>query len=132
MLTSHLERFAAGAETRRIGPVEGLRIEGKSLRVLPQDEEVLQFDGDQWREGQDRFLALVIDSPTFVQVENKAGDLVRRYGPFGHLRLVYGAIRTSKDGRRTLARFDERKGLWHVYNDASDWPKVAFVPSNGA
>ena len=47
MLTLLLERSAEGAEARQIGPIAGLRIEGKSLRILPQDEEVLQFDGDQ-------------------------------------------------------------------------------------
>ncbi|MBI3839906.1 MAG: hypothetical protein HY288_18435 [Planctomycetia bacterium] len=100
----------------------------RSLRILPLDFEILRLSEDQWRDEQDSFAALVIDSPTLVYAERSRRSKGRFYGPFGHIRLVHGSIRTLKGGRRTLARFNPIDSVWHIDDDHSDWPSVIFFP----
>ena len=128
MLTMHLEQSCNGFESRRIGPVDGLRIVRTSVRVLPLDVEILRLSGDQWRNEGESFVALVIDSPILVYAERSRRSKGRFYGPFEHIRLVHGTIQTLKGGRRTLARFNPIDSVWHVYDDHSDWPTVIFFP----
>jgi hypothetical protein len=128
MLTIHLEKTCCNAEHRQIGPVDGLRIERKSLRVLPLNVEVLRLQGDQWRDDDNCFDALVIDALTLVYVERSRRDKGNFYGPFEHIRVMHGAIRTSADDRRTLARFNVFDSTWHIGADHTDWPTVMFLP----
>ena len=128
MLTMHLERSRDGAEGRWIGPVDGLRIVGRSLRVLPLNVEILRLAGDQWRDDDNSFVTLVIDSGALVYVERSRRTKGVFYGPFKHIRLVHGTIQTSKDGRQTLARFNTIDQVWHICADQSGWPSVIFFP----
>lgn len=128
MLTMHLEKTWRRADRRQIGPVDGLRLERNSLRILPLNAEILSLRGDQWRDDEDCFDALVIDAPTLVYVERCRRVKGIFYGPFRHIRVVHGAIRTSKDERRTLGRFNVFDNSWHIIADHTDWPTVMFFP----
>jgi hypothetical protein len=128
MLTIHLEKAWCQTHQRQIGPVDGLRIVRRSLRVLPLNVEVLRLSGDQWRNEHDAFAALVIDSLTLVYGERCRRVKGRFYGPFERIRLAHGTIQTMKGGRRTLARFNPIESVWHVFDDQSDWPTVIFFP----
>jgi hypothetical protein len=100
------------------------------LRVLPLEVEILRLGGDQWRDDDNSFFTLVIDSPTLVYVERCRRFKGIFYGPFEFIRLAHGTIQTSKGGRRSLARFNPIDGLWYIYADHGNWPTVTFLPCN--
>lgn len=128
MLTMHLEESWDGAQSRHLAPVDGLRIAGRSLRVLPLNVEFLRLSGDQWRNDDCSFSALVIDSRTLIYVQRSRRVKGRFYGPFDRVRLVNGTVQTSIDGRCILGRFNPFDNVWHIYHDESDWPMMVFWP----
>ena len=123
-----LEKTWCHTEHRQIGPVDGLRIDRKSLRILPLNVEVLRLLGDQWRSDDDCFDALAIDAPTLIYVERSRRHKGVFYGPYEYIRVVHGAIRTSKDERQTLAHFNVFDCVWHVAADHTNCPTVMFFP----
>ena len=129
MLTLYLEQSWQGAERRQLEPVVGLRIVGRSVRILPREIEILRLIGNQWRDDEDTFDAFVIESSTLVYVERGRNCKRRFYGPFDYIRMEYGTIYASRDRRRTLGCFSPFGEKWHTYPDHADWPAVILFPS---
>jgi hypothetical protein len=129
MLPIQLERSWNGLDGRRIGPVDGLRINGASLRILPLDVEILRLVGDRWRMDEEDYAGLTIESPTLVYVERSRRIKGRFYGPFDFLRVSQREIYTSNDRRLTLARYSPLDRQWHVCHDGTHWPRMLFFPS---
>src|SRR5262245_25037534 len=104
MLTLQLEQSRQVANRRLLGPIGGLRLQGRSARILSTIREVLRLVGNQWCDQGFVFDALLIEEPTLLYAEeNHTG---KSYGPFEFLRIECGTIYISKDLRRTIGRFD--------------------------
>src|SRR5690242_8769032 len=100
MFTIYLERPWGGAvAAHRIGPVHGVRIDRRSLRLHPSREEIARLSGDQWSRGGVGFDALVIPYPALIYVERSRRHKGRFYGPFKYLRVAHGAVFTSRKAR---------------------------------
>ena len=129
MLAVQLERSWDGLDGHRIGPVDGLRIDGLSLRVLPLNVEILRFIADYWRIDNQRFTGLTIESPTLIYVERSRRLKGQFYGPFDFVRLSRMKIYTSEDARQTFSQFNILDGNWHLCHDNTHWPRIILLPS---
>ena len=130
MLAIYLEPLLCGSEGRRIGPVDGVRLDGASLKSLPLNVEMLRLAGDQWRAKEDRFAGLVIKTRTLVYAERSRRTKGEFYGPFELIRVDRTSIYSSRDDRRTFARFNPIDGDWHLCADGTNWPSLVLFPCN--
>ena len=129
MLAIELQRTWEGIGGRRIGPVDGLRFDGRSLRVLPLNVEILRLAGDRWMGENESFVGLVIESPTIIYVERSRRVRGHFHGPFDFVRILNTAIYTSMDMRQTFARFNYLDDDWHLCHNGENWPRLMLFPS---
>ena len=126
MFTIYLEHPRRTAKVQRIGPVHGVRINRRSLRLHPNSEEIVRLRGNQWLHGGVTFDALVIPSPALIYVERSRRDKGRFYGPFDCLRVTHGAVFTSWKARMALGWFNVLDDALCVELDQSIWPTIMF------
>jgi hypothetical protein len=128
VLAIYLEPLLRGAEGRHIGPIDGVRLDGVSLKALPLNVEMLRLAGDQWRASEDSFAGLVIKTLTLVYAERSRRTKGIFYGPFELIRIDRAVIYTSRGDRRTFACFNSIDGDWHICADGTNWPSLILLP----
>jgi hypothetical protein len=128
MLAVQLERSWDGLDRCRLPPIDGLRIDGISLRILPLNTEILRLVGDQWRTDNESFAGLVVETPILVYAERSRRSKGRFYGPFDFVRVSHTSIYSSINERRTFARFNPIDCDWHLCPDQSNWPRIILLP----
>ena len=128
MLAIQLERSKDGFDGPRLGPVNGLQLEGQSLRTLPFNIEVLRLIGNLWATGSERFIGLTIETPTLIYAERSRRSKGKFFGPFQFIRVSHATIYASENRRQTIAKFNPIDNDWHLCEDHSNWPRIILLP----
>ena len=127
MLALRFEHPGQG-EALTVGPAPYFRIEGRSLRAGPADEEVGHYEGGAWHLGERTFLTATAESPARVHFEGDGEPCAGAHGPFAQVRLVDGAIRHGPQSHGLLAKYDEEAQSWYVYAEQKSCPAAVLSP----
>ncbi len=113
----------SSAHPRQImaGPLAEIRFDAFGVTGRPGGHTVAQFSNRMWQVGGRHFTRCECREPARVRFEDTRGRLTDPLGPFSSVHLYGGSLYVEK---MLLARFDERRQIWHVPQDKADYAAI--------
>lgn len=105
------------------GPAAEFRFDAHGVTAHPGGRTVAQFSGRMWQLDGRHFTRCECRDPARVRFEDTQGRLTDPVGPFSTLDFYGGSLYA---GKTLLARFDERRQLWHSVQHNADYPAIVI------
>jgi len=115
---------------KTVGPFEAVRLDGETVREVPNRTVVARHREHQWEVDGERYFRL--DASTRVRIHFERppkGDISRAYGPYERFSAVDGIAYTDD---RVFAFVDPKVGDWFCYNDGQHWPVMIVTDASAA
>ena len=103
---------------RGAGPVSFVKIVGGSLRVGPDGAQLAEYHDGVWRVGEQEAAKYTVGGSGPLRLEGERPGNPLCLGEYAQLEFIDGALYT-RPGGALLARFDEARTMWYVFQDKS-------------
>jgi hypothetical protein len=103
---------------RGVGPVPFVKVVGGSLCVGPDGSRLAEYHDGVWRVGEQEAPRYIVSGSGPLRLEGERPGSPVCLGEYAQLEFIDGALYT-RPGGALLARYDEARIMWYVFQDKS-------------